>query len=60
MRQQSKPFVIEKKTSRKLKSDSQKASIWGKLDLRLGRDLAAQGDVPEQPTVAGDITGLDS
>lgn len=29
MRQQTKPFVVEKKTSRKLKTDNQKTSIWG-------------------------------
>ncbi|MGX5805238.1 hypothetical protein ACWGS9_28965 [Bradyrhizobium sp. Arg314] len=60
MRQQTKPFVVEKKTSRKFKTD-QKTSLWGKLDLTLRQDLAAQRDVREQRAAAGDITtGRDS
>ncbi|MDX8462385.1 MULTISPECIES: hypothetical protein [Mesorhizobium] len=39
MRQQTKPFVVEKKMSRKLKTDNQKTSIWGKLDLTLRQIL---------------------
>ncbi|TGP14670.1 hypothetical protein [Mesorhizobium sp. M2D.F.Ca.ET.233.01.1.1] len=60
MRQQTKPFVVEKKTSRKLKTDNQKTSIWGKLDLTLRQDLAAERDAPEQRAAAEDITGRDS
>ncbi|RVC83916.1 hypothetical protein EN745_00490 [Mesorhizobium sp. M4A.F.Ca.ET.022.05.2.1] len=60
MRQQTKPFVVEKKTSRNLKTDNQKTSIWGKLDLTLRQDLAAQRDAPEQTAAAGDIAGRDS
>ncbi|WP_189523824.1 MULTISPECIES: hypothetical protein [unclassified Mesorhizobium] len=56
MRQQTKPFVVEKKTSRNLKTDNQKTSIWGKLDLTLRQDLAAQRYVPEETAAAGDIT----
>ncbi|WP_292235753.1 hypothetical protein [Mesorhizobium sp.] len=56
MRQQTKPFVVEKKTSRKLKTDNQKTSVWGKLDLTLRQDLAAQRYVPEETAAAGDIT----
>ncbi|WP_292217544.1 hypothetical protein [Mesorhizobium sp.] len=56
MRQQTKPFVVEKKTSRKLKTDNQKASIWGNLDLTLRQDLAAHRDVPEETAAAGDMT----
>ncbi|MBB3458802.1 hypothetical protein FHT86_007128 [Rhizobium sp. BK313] len=33
MRQQTKPFIIERKPSRKPKSDTNKPSIWRKLDL---------------------------
>lgn len=58
MRQQTKPFVVEK--SRKLKTDNQKTSIWGKLDLTLRQDLAAQRDAPEQRAAAEDIIGRDS
>ncbi|BCG83452.1 hypothetical protein MesoLj113b_69940 (plasmid) [Mesorhizobium sp. 113-3-3] len=60
MRQQPKPFIVEKKTSRKLKTDNEKASIWGTLHRRLKQDLAAQQDVPEQPVPAVDITGQHS
>lgn len=38
MRQQTKPFVVEKKPSRKPKSGAGKPSIWGKLDLSLNDD----------------------
>ncbi|WP_244914759.1 hypothetical protein [Rhizobium sullae] len=33
MRQQTKPFIVEIKQSRKLKATDRKPSIWGKLDL---------------------------
>ena len=38
MRHQTKPFIVERKPSRKPKSDAQKSSIWGNLDLELIRD----------------------
>lgn len=38
MRQQTKPFIIEIKSSRRMKSDQQKTSIWGTLDLTLEPD----------------------
>lgn len=38
MRQQTKPFIVEKKPSRKPKSGAGKPSIWGKLDLSLNAD----------------------
>ncbi|GAJ95445.1 hypothetical protein [Rhizobium rhizogenes] len=34
MRQQTKPFIVERKPSRKPKSDATRTAIWGKLDLR--------------------------
>ena len=33
MRQQTKPFIVEIKQSRKPKTGTEKPSIWGKLDL---------------------------
>jgi hypothetical protein len=41
MRQQTKPFIVEIKQSRKLKSGNQKPSIWGKLDLSVSEDAVA-------------------
>ena len=41
MRQQTKPFIVEIKQSRKLKSGNQKPSIWGKLDLSVSEDTVA-------------------
>ena len=42
MRQQTKPFIVEIRQSRKPKTGSQKPSIWGKLDLRLADDPMAE------------------
>lgn len=33
MRQQTKPFIVEIKQSRKLKQTDRKTSIWGTLDM---------------------------
>lgn len=41
MRQQTKPFIVEIKQSRKLKPNNQKPSIWGKLDLSVLDDVVA-------------------
>lgn len=41
MRQQTKPFIVEIKPSRKLKPSNQKPSIWGKLDLSIAEDQVA-------------------
>lgn len=42
MRQQAKPFIIERKPSRKPKSDAQKPSIWGRLDADIAQGLKDQ------------------
>ena len=47
MRQQSKSFIVEIKPSRKVKSDTGKPSIWGKLDLSVDAD-------PQVPAVGGE------
>ena len=41
IRQQTKPFIVEIKHPRKLKSSNQKPSIWGKLDLSVTDDTVA-------------------
>ncbi len=48
MRQQTKPFIVEIKSSRRMKSDTQKTSIWGALDLTLEPD-------PRPEPVAADL-----
>ena len=40
MRQQTKPFIVEIKQSRKTKTLRDKPSIWGKLDLAAAADDA--------------------
>ena len=52
MRQTIKPFIVERKPSRKLRSDSGKLSIWGKLDLSAKEDVNARAD-PSDAAVAG-------
>ena len=54
MRQQTKPFIIEKKPSRKPKSGSAKPSIWGKLDLSLSPDQHDDGEIAEKTAAGGD------
>ncbi|MFY8099131.1 MAG: hypothetical protein ACOVOA_04140 [Allorhizobium sp.] len=39
MRQQTKPFIIERKPSRKLKADTAKPTIWGNLDADIAQGL---------------------
>jgi hypothetical protein len=39
MRQQTKPFIIERKPSRKPRLDAAKPSIWGKLDGDISQAL---------------------
>ncbi|MCZ7451001.1 hypothetical protein O8B93_25865 [Agrobacterium rhizogenes] len=45
MRQQTKPFIIERKPSRKPKPDAQKPSIWGGLDADIAQGLKDQRDM---------------
>ncbi|MDK4741625.1 hypothetical protein PH547_22320 [Rhizobium sp. CNPSo 3464] len=58
MRQQTKPFIVEIKPSRKLKPTDRKSSIWGKLDLTAdpdtlpatkSEDLSAIGEANDRP-----------
>lgn len=41
MRQQTRPFIVEIKQSRKPRNKAQKASIWGKLDMRISDEPLA-------------------
>ncbi|MBK5570746.1 hypothetical protein AB4Z34_17645 [Ensifer sp. 2YAB10] len=52
MRQQTKPFIVEIKQSRKLKTGNQKPSIWGKLDLSVADDPAIDVTPSTEPTPA--------
>ncbi|WP_207591825.1 hypothetical protein [Rhizobium sp. ZX09] len=54
MRQQTKPFIIERKPSRKPKPDTQKPSIWGRLDADIAQGLQDQRDMDEAAVAGGD------
>jgi hypothetical protein len=54
MRQQTKPFIIERKPSRKTKPDAQKPSIWGKLDADIAHGLKDQQNQDQAATTTGD------
>jgi hypothetical protein len=47
MRQQTKPFTVKIKQSRKLKPTDRKTSIWGKLDLTPDQDALPERE-PKQ------------
>ena len=49
---QTKPFIVERKPSRKPKSDAKKASIWGKLDLTLNQHPQTERE-PIKKTAVG-------
>ncbi|WP_200945904.1 hypothetical protein [Rhizobium sp. Leaf391] len=54
MRQQTKPFIVERKPSRKLKPATNKPSIWGKLDLMLNEDPEVERGLVEATAAGGD------
>ncbi|NTI72165.1 hypothetical protein G6M08_31160 [Agrobacterium rhizogenes] len=54
MRQQEKPFFVERKSSRKPKFDATRASIWGKLDLRRNEDPQTEPKHKAPTAVADD------
>jgi hypothetical protein len=54
MRQQTKPFTVEIKQSRKLKPAERKTSIWGKLDLTPDQVALKQREPREVSVVGGD------
>ncbi|UJW77829.1 hypothetical protein [Rhizobium sp. SL42] len=53
MRQQTKPFTVERKSSGKLKSDSNWPSTWGKLDLTM-QDPHVERVLLEETAAGGD------
>lgn len=54
MRQQTKPFIIERKPSRKPKPDAEKPSISGRLDTDIAQGLQDQRDMEEAAAIGGD------
>ncbi len=54
MRQQTKPFIIERKPSRKPKPDAQKPSIWGRLDGDIAQGLKDERDEEHAVATGGD------
>tara|TARA_R110002020_G_C16220363_1_gene767607 strand:- start:301 stop:489 length:189 start_codon:yes stop_codon:yes gene_type:complete len=57
MRQQTKPFIIEGKPSRKPKPDAQKPSIWGRLDAHIAQGLQDQQEGDQRDTDHAAATG---
>ncbi|WP_234689202.1 hypothetical protein [Allorhizobium ampelinum] len=57
MRQQTKPFIIERKPSRKPKPDAQKPSIWGRLDADISQGLKDERDEVHAVATGGDNRG---
>ncbi len=54
MRQQTKPFIIERKPSRKAKPDAQKPSIWGQLVGDIAQSLKHERDEEHSVASEGD------
>lgn len=54
MRQQTKPFTVEIKQSRKLKPADRRTSIWGKLDLTPEQGTPTVRELREVSAVGGD------
>lgn len=54
MRQQTKPFIVERKPSRKLKPDPRKPSIWGRLDADIAQGLEDQRDKDQSAATGSD------
>jgi len=54
MHQQTKPFIIERKPSRKPKPDAQKPSIWGRLDAHIAQGLKDKRDEDHAAATGGD------
>ena len=54
MPQQTKPFIIERKTSRKPRPDAPKRSIWGRLDADIAQGLQGQRATDNAAATGGD------
>lgn len=57
MRQQTKPFIVERKPSRKPKPEAPKPSIWGRLDADIAQGLQDQQDWDHRDTDRAAVTG---
>ena len=57
MRQQIKPFIVERKPSRKPKPDAAKPSIWGRLDADIAQGLQDQRNGVQHDTDHAAATG---
>ncbi|MGO1164388.1 hypothetical protein ACTOV4_21145 [Brucella sp. C7-11G] len=54
MRQQTKPFIVERRPTRKPKPDAQKPSIWGRLDADIAQGLKDEQDEDHAVATGGD------
>jgi hypothetical protein len=54
MRQPTKPFVVERKPSRKPRPDAAKPSIWGRLGADISQGLKDQEDTDRRAAIGGD------
>ncbi|MBY5379109.1 hypothetical protein [Rhizobium leguminosarum] len=54
MRQPTKPFIVERKPSRKPKLDVAKPSIWGRLDADIAQVLATSVEKDQAAATGGD------
>ena len=60
MRQQTKPFIVERRPTRKPKPDAQKPSIWGRLDADISQGLKDERDEVHAVATGGDNRALAS
>ena len=54
MRQQTKPFIVERRPTRKPKPDAQKPSIWGRLGGDSAQGLKDERDEDHAVATGGD------
>ena len=54
MRQQTKPFIVERRPTRKPKPDAQKPSIWGRLGGDIAQGLKDQRNMEQAAASGGD------
>ena len=59
MRQKTKPFIVERKPTRKPKPDAAKPSTWGRLDADIAQGLQQQLDGDQRDTDHAAATGRD-
>ncbi|HTO31773.1 MAG TPA: hypothetical protein VL202_11425 [Pararhizobium sp.] len=57
MRQQTKPFIVERRPTRKTQPDAQNPSIWGRLDADIAQGLKDERDDDHAAANGGDDRG---